>query len=158
MLDKIISRNWTEAEQAAWRTAEAFGIPTGDSTPEDPLSENSPHLKFSREDRSSEVTADRGLSQLERNSQDAEGTLWFGETTSRNAHASVRACQRFGKPCMPIYPAAQFEPSHVATWIEGLAITTLHVTGNSEEDEPGIGDMVERFLAEVFQRLGHQRI
>jgi hypothetical protein len=31
------------------------------------------------------------------------------------------------------------------------------VAGNRETEEPGIGDLVERFLGEVLQLLGHKR-
>ncbi len=58
---------------------------------------------------------------------------------------------------MPVYPGASFEPSHVATWIRENQIKTLNVAGNSEGEEPGIGDRVERFLGQVLQQLGHQR-
>ena len=76
---------------------------------------------------------------------------------SSGAQATVGACQRFGKPCMPVYPGASFEPSHVATWIAENEIRTLNVAGNRESDESGIGDRVERFLAQVLQLLGHVR-
>jgi Circularly permutated YpsA SLOG family len=66
-----------------------------------------------------------------------------------------RACLRFYKPCMPIDPDASFEPSHIATWILENHIKTLNVTGNSEAEEPGIGDRVELFVGQVLQQLGH---
>jgi len=31
----------------------------------------------------------------------------------------------------------------------------LNVAGNRESEAPSIGDRVERFLADVFRRLGH---
>ena len=58
---------------------------------------------------------------------------------------------------MPVYPDASFEPSHIATWIAENQIKTLNVAGNSEGEEPGIGDRVERFLGQVLQQLGHQQ-
>ena len=98
-----------------------------------------------------------GLERIDLNVRDADATLWFGETTTSGAQVTVRACHRFGKPCMPIYPAASFEPSHVAAWIAENRIRTLNVAGNSEGEEPGIGDRVERFLGRVLQQLGHER-
>ncbi|HEV3004986.1 MAG TPA: putative molybdenum carrier protein, partial [Pirellulales bacterium] len=74
------------------------------------------------------------------------------------AQATVEACQRFGKPCLPLYPAASFEPSHVADWIAQNNVKTLNVAGNREHDEPGIGHRVERFLDEVLEQLGHRRV
>ena len=83
--------------------------------------------------------------------------VWFGVTTTSTAQATVAACVRFYKPCMPIDPGASFKPSHVATWILENQIRTLNVTGNGEGEEPGIGDRVQRFIGQVLQQLGHQR-
>lgn len=142
MLDKIISGRQSGAEQAALRVASAFGIaqdgempmgvPTGDETYDD------------------------GASRIERCVRDSDATLWFGETTTANAQATVRASQRFSRPCMPVYPGASFEPSHIVAWIEHNAVKTLYVTGIPEDEEPGIGGRVERFLTQVLQQLGHE--
>jgi Circularly permutated YpsA SLOG family len=80
-----------------------------------------------------------------------------GRTTNSSAHATAAACLAFGKPYMPVYPGAAFEPSHVATWIVENAIKTLNVDGNREHEEPGIGEKVERFLGDVLEQLGHDR-
>ena len=94
---------------------------------------------------------------IEQNVQDSDATVWFGGTTNSVAHATAAACLAFGKPYMPVYPAASFEPSHIAAWIVENNIRTLNVTGNREEEEPGIGDCVEQFLGEILQQLGHRR-
>ncbi len=91
------------------------------------------------------------------NVQDSDATLWFGQTTTSGAQTTVRACQRFGKPCLPIDPAALFEPAHVAAWIAENHIKTLNVAGNRESKEAGIGVRVERFLGQVLALLGHER-
>ena len=78
-------------------------------------------------------------------------------TTTRCAQKTVAACQRLAKPCLPVYPAASFEPCHVAAWIAENKIGTLNVAGSREDEEPGIGDRVERFLAEVLRQLDHER-
>jgi hypothetical protein len=83
--------------------------------------------------------------------------LWLGETTTLSAQATVRACLRFGKPCLPIDPAAAFEPAHVAAWIIKNDVRTLHVAGNSEDEERAAGDRVERFLSDLMQQLGCTR-
>src|SRR5207244_3695351 len=92
-----------------------------------------------------------------KNVQESDATLWFGETTTSGAQATVGACHGSGKPCLPVYPGASFEPAHLARWIAENKVRTLNVAGNREADEPGIGDRVERFLGEVLQELGHRR-
>jgi hypothetical protein len=40
-------------------------------------------------------------------------------------------------------------------WIVEHKVRVLNVAGNRESRAPGIGARVERFLADVFRRLGH---
>jgi hypothetical protein len=43
----------------------------------------------------------------------------------------------------------------VVAWIVAHEVRMLNVAGNRESEAPGIGARVERFLADVFRRLGH---
>lgn len=157
MLDKIISGGQTGADQAAWRAAKAFGIPTGGWVPQGYLAEDGPHPEFADSYGAIEMPSSDSVPRTERNVAQSDATLWFGQTTTTGAQATVGACQRAGKPCLPIYPGASFEPAHVVTWIVENQIHTLNVAGNREGDEPGIGEQVEWFLAQVLEQLGHQR-
>jgi hypothetical protein len=157
MLDKIITGGQTGADQAAWRAAEAFGVPTGGWMPKGFLTEDGPRPEFASGYGAVEMPTDSYPARTEENVRASDATLWFGETTTSGANATVGACQRLGKPCLPIGPGAAFEPSHVATWISENKIKTLNVAGNRETGEPGIGDRVERFLGQVLRLLGHAR-
>jgi hypothetical protein len=157
MLDKIISGGQTGADQAGWRAAEAFGVSTRGWMSMGFVTETGPCPEFADRFGAAELQADSDPTQPESNVQGSDATLWFGETTTSSAHATVDACQRFGKPCMPVYPAASFDPSHVAAWIAEHKIKTLNVAGSGEREEPGIGARVEWFLGQVLQQLGHQR-
>jgi hypothetical protein len=135
MLETIVSGGHSGAGLGALRAAEAVGLRSAGGTTEAiPAGSSQP---------------DR----IERNVREADATLWFGETSTIQARWTVDACRRLGKPCLPIDPCAAFEPSHVALWIAEQGAETLHVTGSLEEEEPGIGDRVERFLREVFEQL-----
>ena len=102
------------------------------------LTEDGPHPEFAEQYGAAEMPTDSEPARTEQNVQDSDATLWFGETTTSGAQATVGACHRFGKPCMPVYPGASFEPSHVATWIVENKIRTLNVAGNREAR--GAGD------------------
>ncbi|MGP0069838.1 MAG: YpsA SLOG family protein [Isosphaeraceae bacterium] len=156
MLDKIITGGQTGTDQAGWRAARAFGVPTGGWMPRGFLTADGPNPEFAEQYGAAELPTDSALAPIEQNVQDTDATLWFGETTTSAAQATVGACHRSGKPCMPVYPGASFEPSHVATWIAENQIRTLNVAGNREQEEPGIGNRVERFLGQVLQLLGHE--
>ena len=107
------------------------------------LTEDGPRPEFAEQYGAAELPTDSEPARTEQNVQDSDATLWFGETTTAGAQATVGACLGFGKPCMPVYPGASFEPSHVATWIAENQIRTLNVAGNREGEEPGIGDRVQ---------------
>jgi hypothetical protein len=157
MLNKILSGGQTGSDQGGWRAAQAFGVQTGGWMPRGFLTENGPRPDFAERFGAGELQADSGPTEPESNVQDSDATLWFGETTTSVAHTTVATCLRLGKPCLPVSPAALFEPSQVAAWIEENKIKTLNVAGSGESEEPGIGDWVESFLRQVLQQLGHQR-
>jgi Circularly permutated YpsA SLOG family len=157
MLEKIVSGGQSGAEQSGWRTAAAFGIPAGGWMCKGFLTDDGSHPEFADRFGAADMPADSESSPTEQNVRDSDATLWFGETTTAGAQATVEACHRLGKPCMPVYPGASFEPSHVVTWLEENKIRTLNLAGNREQEESGIGERVETFLAHVLQQLGHQR-
>ncbi len=157
MLDKIISGGQSGADQAGWRAARTFGVLSGGWMPRGFLTEEGPHPEFADQYGATELPADSVRDRTEQNVLAADATLWFGVTTTLRAQETVGACHRFAKPCMPVYPGASFEPCQVATWIAENKFGTLNVAGNREQEEPGIGDRVERFLGEVLQQLGHER-
>jgi hypothetical protein len=157
MLDRIISGGHTGADQAAWRAAVAFGLPTGGWMSNGFQTADGPRAEFAERYGATELPTDNDLARTEQNVRDSDATLWLGDTTTAAAHATVAACHRLGRPCLPVYPSATFQPAHVATWIVENRVRTLNVAGNRETDEPGIGDRAERFLGQILQQLGHQR-
>jgi len=88
--------------------------------------------EFADQYGAAELPTDSVLDRTEQNVLAADATLWFGVTTTLGAQETVGACQRFAKPCMPVYPGASFEPWHVAAWIAENKIGTLNVAGNRE--------------------------
>ena len=156
MLDQIISGGKVGAEQAARRAASRFGISSGGLMPGGISTGVVPPAETSEDRGHGELPA--ATDQTALNVQAADATLWFGVTTTLGAQQTVGACHRFAKPCMLVYPTASFEPWHVAAWIEETRIETLHVAGNREEEEPGIGERVECFLGKVLEQLGHEPI
>ncbi len=157
MLEKIISGGESGADLAGWRVARAFGVAAGGWTRNGFRTDDGRHPEYPAQSAAAELPADSESAHAEQNVQDSDATVWFGQTTTSSAHATAAACLTFGKPYMPVYPGASFEPSHVAAWISENKIRTLNVAGDREHEEPGIGDRVEHFLGEVLRQLGHQR-
>jgi hypothetical protein len=155
MIEKIISGGQSGADQAGWRAASAFHLSTGGWMPRGFLTEDGPRPEFSGQYDAAEMPTEDYAARTERNVQDSDGTLWFGETTTAGAQATVGACRNLRKPFMLVYPGASFEASHIAKWIVENKIGILNVAGNREGDELGIGARVEQFLGEVLEQLGH---
>lgn len=157
MLHKIITGGQTGADQAGWRVAQAFGVPTGGAMPHGFLTEDGPCPEFAALYGASEMASQSYADRTRQNVRDSDATLWFGETTTSGARATIEACQQLAKPCLPIYPSAAFRPTHIADWLTKFKVRTLHVAGNRESDEPRIGEWVERFLEQLLEQLGHRR-
>jgi len=158
MLSRIISGGQTGADQAAWRTAKAFGLPTGGSMPRGFVTEDGLRPEFAEQFGAVQMATESYPARTEQNVLDADATVWFGETTTAGSNATLGACQRHGKPCFPVYPTALFQPSHMAAWLTQYQVRILNVAGNRESDEPGIGEQVEQFLEQVLELLGHRRV
>ena len=157
MLAKIISGGESGASRSGWRAAKAFGVATGGWMNKGFLTDQGAQPELAQEFAAAELATDTEPARALCNVRDSDATLWFGETTTSMAQATVGACHQFGKPCLPVYPGAAFEPLHVAAWIAENQIRTLNVAGSDENQEPGIGVRVEEFLGEVLEQLGHAR-
>jgi hypothetical protein len=156
MLDKIISGGEPGANRAGWQAARAVGIPIGGWMRKGFLTDDGCRPEFAEQCAAAELPTDDELTCIEENVTASDGTVWFGRTTTPGANATATACLALGRPFLPIYPGASFEPSHVALWIVEQKIKTLNVAGNREREERGIGDSVERFLGAVLKQLGHK--
>ena len=157
MLDKIISGGQSGADRAGWRAAKTFGLSSGGWMPTGFLTEDGPHPEIAGQYGAAEMPTDSATIEPSRTSRLPTRPSGSARRRPSAAQETVGACHRFTKPCMLIYPGASFEPWHVATWIAENKIRTLNVAGSREQEQPGIGDRVERFLGEVLQQLGHER-
>lgn len=157
MIEKIVSGGQTGVDQSALRAARAAGIATGGWAPKGWLVE--------REDGKKSVPApwlaDFGLVECETpgypagsvaNVVGSDATLWFGDWHTPGGRTTLDACRLSDKPYLIVFSGTR--PSAVARWLEEKGIRILNVAGNRESVAPGIGAKVERFLLDVFARLG----
>lgn len=151
-LKRVISGGQTGADQAAWRAAKASGIETGGWMPKGYRTEDGPMPRFKDEYGACEMEEMDYLKRTRRNVQCSDATLWLGTTTSLGYGATCRACEYLRKPFLVVRGGA-IRPSDVVGWIIETKIEVLNVAGNRESVNPGIGERVELFLANVFHRL-----
>jgi Circularly permutated YpsA SLOG family len=81
----------------------------------------------------------------------SDGTLWLGRTDTPSSATTLRACLRMGRPflAIPIEDLPLYT-LQVVQWLTDDGIRILHVAGNPEATEPGVGFLVELFLRRVF--------
>jgi hypothetical protein len=158
VLEKVVSSGQTGAGQAAWRAAQDFGIATFGWMPRGYLTEAGPRPEFADFYGAREMPTEHHAKRTLANVRESDATLWFGATDSRGAKVTFKACQRLHKPCQHVVLDTTAHPSQVADWIREHKVKVLHIAGNRESKEPGIGERVGRFLAALFRRLGHDRV
>jgi hypothetical protein len=86
---------------------------------------------------------------------DSDATAWFGDWRSPGGTLTLGTCRALGKPFLIVYNCTR--PSQVSACIGAGGFRVVNVAGNRESKAPGIGARVERFLCDVFARLGHAR-
>jgi hypothetical protein len=92
------------------------------------------------------------------NVRDSEATLWFGTTDSPGAKATLDTCLHHMRPFQRLTPGCSLTSANIALWLTVRGVKVLNIAGNRESVNPRIGERVERFLAAVLRRLGHERV
>jgi hypothetical protein len=75
MLEKIITGGQTGADQAAWRAARVYGLPTGGWLPKGFLTEDGPRPEFATLYGAQEMPTDSYRARTEQNVRDSHGTV-----------------------------------------------------------------------------------
>jgi Circularly permutated YpsA SLOG family len=158
MLEKIISGGQTGADQAGLRAARAAGITTGGWALRGWLTES----EDGRHNVPAPWLAEFGLvdcpepgypARTRANVLASDGTLFFGDWTTQGGAATLDACRLSRKPFLIVFRGTT-RPSQVVAWLREQNVRLLHVAGNRESKDPGIGARVESFVGRVFRLLG----
>lgn len=167
MIERVISGGQTGGDQAGWRAAKAIGIATGGWMPRGFLTEDGPRPEFADLYGALEHLSPTYPPRTRDNVIDSFVTLWFGDPRSPGGRLTLGYAQARGKFTYVIEtPGSEWTPAaiarHVANAFEqqehfprslrGVG-QTLNVAGNRESSAPGIGEWVERYLAEVFRLM-----
>jgi hypothetical protein len=154
MIAYVRSRGQTGADVGGWRAAKAAGIPTGGAMPKGFLTEDGPRPEYAEMYGAHELATEDYAARTKANAEAAHSTIWFGETSSNGAIATLGACSRLRMPSLIIpLQGTPTRPSDVVAWLQQHNIKDLNVAGNRESEAPGIGARVEVFLGRVFKLL-----
>ena len=165
----VISGGQTGADQAGWRAARAYGVPTGGYMPVEFLTEAGRRPEFAEWYGARACLLASYAHRTLLNVRWADATVWFGLVHSRGYAATYRSilkckADRSGRLEEPraIWrviqtPAALgFHPNEMAKWLRERQIRVLNITGNRESKNPGVGQWVEAYLRKVFRHMGYQ--
>lgn len=160
---KIISGGQTGADQAGLRAAKVAGFETGGFAPKGFKTEAEPAAWLEDfglvEHESSNYPA-----RTRANIAAADATICFDAAESKGTDLAYATCERLKKPfrCVMIDYAADGQPfvsrlthppKEIAEWLVENNVRVLNVAGNRESKAPGIGKLVEKYLAAVFGAL-----
>ena len=91
MLERILAGGESGAEKAARQAAIAHGIPTARIASMDTPGERSPRPRLAQPEAAAELPHENQAAAAEMNARDSDATLWFGDTTTALAQATVGA-------------------------------------------------------------------
>jgi hypothetical protein len=109
MLVKVISGGQTGADQAGWRAARMFDIPTGGFMPRGFLTEDGPRPDFAELFGAVEMPTPDYRARTEQNVRDSDATVWFGDVTTQCARATLGACDKLSRSCLRVVPGARLD-------------------------------------------------
>src|SRR5215510_5363949 len=147
-LGMVISAGQTGVDQAALRAARELEITTCGHAFERYMTDTGPAKWLEEYGLWPEA---RYGDQYGLNVADSDATLIFGQLTGGSRLVS-HMCNYDAKPWNHVHwPNWSSDPWKVAEWIREKNVGVLHVAGNREAKNPGIGEAVEGFLKECLK-------
>ncbi len=157
MLQKIISGGQTGADQGALRAAKELGLAIGGWMPRGFRTQDGDNPLLAKEfgmlEHSSPAYPPRTLT----NVLASDTTLIFGNIYSPGCTLTSSLCKKYGKP---VYHVEWRSPAELppytkdfAAWLHTSRTFILNVAGNRENTNPGIGEIVRRYLIAVVTEL-----
>jgi hypothetical protein len=156
---KVISGGQTGVDQAALRAAHASGLECGGWAPPGRACESGIiPLRFpmteTPEERSAEAPEVARSLRTEWNVRDSDATLVLRNKLTDGddpgTRWAVKCAARYQKPLRISDPSEVDALLGVLEWLATYKIATLNVAGPSEGTQPGIGDLAQALLIQVF--------
>lgn len=171
MIDLVISGGQTGADQAGWRAARAYGIPTGGWMPKGFKTELGNHPEYAALYGAKEHESSSYPPRTRANVNDSCVCLWFGDPKSPGGKLTLNIARMSGVFVYVVEsPNSEWQHKHVARHVANAFEQQKHffnrvpgrdrtvmVAGNRESSSPGIGAWVEAYLSNVFELLGHTK-
>jgi hypothetical protein len=179
VIERVITGGQTGADQAGWRAAKSAGIETGGWMPKGFRTEGRVnHTGFLTADESHPEFADLYGAREHPSKEYPPRTranvilgcvlIWFGDPKSRGGRLTLNTARERGIAFTyeVEHQGSEWQPEHVARHVANAfdqvarhfprvpaSDRSIMIAGNRESSAPGIGEWVERYLAEVFRIL-----
>jgi len=154
---QIISGGQTGADQGGLMAAQALGIPSGGTAPQDWWTETGCQEKLLRSFGLKECVAPGYPARTRQNVMDSDGTLIVGSDATGGTALTTTIARHHNKPlfyvAFPESPDASLEKitADFRSWLTQHGIRTLNVAGNRESERPGIREFTEKFLTAALK-------
>jgi len=163
-VQKIVSGGQTGADTGALIAARDLGVSTGGHAPRGFLTENGCRRDYLKSFGLSECSegdsfAEKYRARTKMNIIDSDGTLIIGDPNSPGSKLTHNTTLTEKKPLATFYFTSLENTKNVdwtqkiaqvAQWMIDNKIQILNVAGNRESKQPGIQDMVMRFVHELI--------
>ena len=170
MLEHIITGGNSGVEQAAWRVAKRWGHKTSGMMRKEFMTDCGQMSQFAELYSAKESRFSTRRSSVQTNVQNSNAVLWLGPKDCHGYNDVLNTCSHTSERCTErtehslsrrIITVEDMESrmrKHEAIGmipIRDLLMTTkkVFITGPMESQEPGIGEMTERFLDTVFNMM-----
>lgn len=145
---KIISGGQTGVDQAGLLAAKKLGIETGGTAPKGYLTEKGPDLRLKTEFGLEESTSEMYAVRTRLNVEHSDGTVLFGDVTSRGTAMTIEYCKQAKKPYI-----TNPEYWELERWLLENNIEILNVAGNRLRKAPEASARAHETLNKAITNL-----
>ena len=172
MIEHVITGGQTGVEQAAWRVAKRWGYKTSGMMPKGFITGDGKRPDFAEIYGSKESRSVNNRPCIQTNAQNSDAVLWLGPIDSPAYMETLKECSHTNPGCTE---RTQHSLSRRFIFVEDMearmklsydirlgliptrdlliGIKTVCISGPSESNYLGIGELAERFLDTVFQMI-----
>lgn len=161
MLKKIISGGQTGADQGGLEGGKIAGLETGGTAPANYWTEDGESRSLLESYELGTTLSSSYPPRTKINVRNSDGTLIFGDYSSRGSALTIRYCEDLDRPYYAVSwrksKIADVTVENVAKWIADHEIEVLNVAGNRESKNPGIYDATRDFVVRLVEELRKER-
>ena len=153
MLKRIVSGGQSGSDQAGLRAAKKVGLETGGWMPKGCITTSGTNFSLLNEFGMQEHDKFGYPPRTDANVKSSDGTIRLAANfKSAGEVCTLKAINWYNKPYLDVNVKNPLPIEDVVSWIKNNNIEVLNIAGNAEPTYMGIGDIVEKYLEQVFNQ------